>query len=60
MARADLGLDVAAKALVLCAVVNTILKGGIVAILGGKQMSWFVNVIFILIALFGIGWLIAA
>lgn len=57
MARADLSVDVAAKALVLCAVVNTVLKGGIVAILGGRAMSWFVNAIFILIALFGIVWL---
>ncbi len=59
MASVDLSLDVAAKALVIVAIVNTILKGGMVALITRGRMSAMVNTIFIAIALFGIGWLVA-
>jgi len=58
MVSGDLSPEVATKALMLVAVVNTILKGGIVAVLAGGKMSTAVNAIFITIALFGIGWLL--
>jgi uncharacterized membrane protein (DUF4010 family) len=61
MARADLSAEVvAAKALLIVGVVNTLLKGGIVAIIAGNGMSKLVNGVFALIAAVGIVWLIVA
>jgi uncharacterized membrane protein (DUF4010 family) len=58
MARVDLSLDVAAQAIVLVSIVNTALKGGIVAVLSGGAMSRYLNAIFSIIVLFGIVWLL--
>jgi len=60
MARVDLPLEVASQAIVIVSVVNTILKGVIVAVLSGGAMSRYVNTICAVIALFGIAWLLLA
>ncbi len=47
MAGAELGDELAARAIVLAAVVNTVVKGGLVFLVAGGGMGWRVAVVFL-------------
>jgi len=53
MAQGELPNELAVRAIVLAAVVNTLVKGGLAFVVGGKKMGWRVLLVFLLALLAG-------